>query len=97
MEHAGGDTAERNPIDTILHGQERGVDGLGTADIHQRTQHTLLLVGIRRDCHAAITPVLIQQPPDKKYSFFSLIHNITPSYRTIFPPKNEVGSGDQNS
>ena len=81
----------------VLHGQELGVDGLGVTDIHQRTQHTLLLIDVRRDFHAAIAPVLVQQPLDEKYSFFSLVHIITPGNRTIFPPKNEVGISDQNS
>lgn len=57
----------------------------------------LLLISVCRDFHAAIAPVLIQQPPDKESSFFSLIHTITPSYRTIFSPEKEVGIGDQNS
>ena len=79
----------------VLHGQKPSVDGSGAADVHQRAQHALLFICVCRDFHAAITSVLIQQPPDEKFSFFSLVHNITPSYRTIFPPKNEVGMGDQ--
>ena len=81
----------------VLYGQELGIDGLGAADVHQRTQHTLLLQSIRRDFHAAIAPVLIQQSLEKKYSFFSLIHTITPGNRTIFSPEKEVRIGDQNS
>ena len=48
----------------VLYGQELNVNGLGAADVHQRTQHALLRIGIRRDFHAAIAPVLIQQPLD---------------------------------
>lgn len=58
----------------VLHGQELGVDGLGTADVYQGAQHTFLLIGVRRDFPAAIAPVLVQQPLDEKYSFFSLVH-----------------------
>lgn len=58
----------------VLHGQKFGVDGFGVTDVHQRTQHTLLLIGIRWDFHTAIAPVLIQQPLDEEYSFFSLVH-----------------------
>lgn len=68
----------------VLHSQELGVDGLGTADVHQRTQYPFLLILVRRDFHTAITPVLVQQPLDEEYSFFRLIHTITPSYRIIF-------------
>ena len=81
----------------VLHGQKIGTDGHGAADIHQRAQHALLFISVYRDFHAAITPVLVQQPPDEKFSFFSLVHNITPRYRTIFPPRNEVGISDQNA
>lgn len=62
----------------VLYGQKFAVDGLGTADVHQRTQHPLLRIGIRRDFRTAIAPVLVQQPLDEEYSFFSLIYNITP-------------------
>lgn len=58
----------------VLHGQKFGVDGFGVTDVHQRAQHPLLLIGVRRDFPAAIAPVLVQQPLDEKYSFFSLIH-----------------------
>lgn len=58
----------------VLHGQELGVNGFGAADVHQRAQHPLLLPGIRRDFHAAIALVLVQQPLDEEYSFFSLVH-----------------------
>lgn len=61
----------------VLHGQKLGVDDLGAADVHQRSQHPLLLIGIRRNFHAAIAPVLVQQPLDEKYSFFSLVHLMT--------------------
>ena len=60
-----------------MHGQKLGVDDLGAADVHQRSQHPLLLIGIRRNFHAAIAPVLVQQPLDEKYSFFSLVHLMT--------------------
>ena len=81
----------------VLHGQKFSIDGFWVTDVHQRTQHTLLLISVRRDFHASIAPVLVQQPLDEKYSFFSLVHIITPGNRTIFPPKNEVGISDQNS
>ena len=51
----------------VLHVQEFGIDGLGAADVHQRAQHPFLLIGICRNFHAAIAPVLIQQPLDEEY------------------------------
>ena len=49
----------------VLHDQKFDVDGLGAANVHQRTQHPLLLIGIRWDFHTAIALVLIQQPLDE--------------------------------
>ena len=69
----------------VLHGQEFCVDGLGAADVHQRAQHPLLFIGILRDFHAAIAPVLVQQPLDEKYSFFGLVHMLF-SYTKIARP-----------
>ena len=60
----------------VLHRQERSVDGFGRTDFHQRTQQTLLLIGVCRDVRTVIAPVLIQQPLDEEYSFFSLIHTL---------------------
>ena len=71
----------------VLHDQKFDVDGLGAANVHQRTQHPLLLIGIRWDFHTAIALVLIQQPLDEEYSFFSLVHvvhSITSDDRPIF-------------
>ena len=70
----------------VLHGQKIGADGLGAADVHQRAQHALLFICVCRDFHSAITPVLVQQPPDEEFSFFSLVHvvhSITSDDRTI--------------
>ena len=44
-----------------------------------------------------MAPVLVQQPLDEECSFFSLIHQIIPSYRTIFLSENKVGVRNQNS
>ena len=43
----------------VLYGQELSVNGLGAADVHQRTQHALLRIGIRRGFHAAISSLFV--------------------------------------